>query len=40
MIVKPSISFLVSDSDADVITDVGSIMTGMTGKPARPGADW
>jgi hypothetical protein len=33
MIVKPSISFLISDSDADLITDVGSINTGMTGNP-------
>jgi len=36
MIVKPSISFLTSDSDALLITDTGSILTAMTGNPAYP----
>jgi hypothetical protein len=31
MIVKPSISFLNDDSDAQLITDVGAIITGLTG---------
>jgi hypothetical protein len=31
MIVKPSISFLTSDSDALLITDAGSIITALTG---------
>ena len=31
MIVKPSISFLNDDSDAQLIADVGSIITGLTG---------
>src|SRR5258706_10558542 len=33
MIVKPSISFLNDDSDAQLISDVGSIITGLTGNP-------
>jgi hypothetical protein len=36
MIVKPSISFLTSDSDALLITDTGSIITAMTGNPSYP----
>ena len=31
MIVKPSISFLITDSDAQLIVDVGSVITGLTG---------
>ena len=36
MIVKPSVSFLTSDSDALLITDTGSILTAMTGNPSFP----
>jgi len=31
MITKPSISFLTTDSDPELIVDVGGILTGMTG---------
>jgi hypothetical protein len=33
MIVKPSLSFLNSDSDALLITDINTILTAMTGNP-------
>ena len=31
MIVKPSISFLITDSDADLIVDCNGVITGLTG---------
>ena len=36
MIVKPSITFLTADSDALLVTDTGSILTGMTGNANYP----
>ncbi len=36
MIVKPSISFLTSDSDALLITDTGSILNALTGNASYP----
>jgi hypothetical protein len=36
MIVKPSISFLITDSDAQLIVDVGAIVTGLTGNASYP----
>ncbi len=36
MIVKPYISFLNYDSDAQLITDVGAILTGMSGNTNYP----
>ncbi len=36
MIVKPSISFLTSDSDALLITDTGSIINDLTGNASYP----
>jgi hypothetical protein len=36
MIVKPSISFLITDSDAQLIVDVGGIITGLTGNASYP----
>ena len=36
MIVKPSISFLNDDSDAQLIADVGSVITGLTGNASYP----
>ena len=36
MVVKPSISFLTSDSDALLVTDTHTILTGMTGNPSYP----
>ena len=36
MIVKPSVSFLNTDSDALLITDTGSIITAMTGNASYP----
>jgi hypothetical protein len=34
MIIKPSVSFLTTDSDALLITDTGSIITALTGNPS------
>jgi hypothetical protein len=36
MIVKPSVSFLNSDSDALLITDTNTILTAMAGNPSYP----
>ena len=36
MIVKPSVSFLNTDSDALLITDTGSIITALTGNASYP----
>jgi hypothetical protein len=38
MIVKPSISFLLTDGDPQLVTDVNLIYTSMTGNPAYPKA--
>jgi hypothetical protein len=36
MIVKPSISFLITDSDPQLIVDVGGVLTGLTGNASYP----
>jgi len=36
MIVKPSISFLTTDSDPQLIVDIGAIIAAMTGNPNYP----
>ncbi len=36
MVIKPSISFLNSDSDAQLITDTENILTGLTGNASYP----
>lgn len=38
MIVKPSISFLLTDSDPQLVTDINLIYTSMTGNPSYPKA--
>ena len=36
MIVKPYVSFVLTDSDAQLIVDVGGIITGLTGNASYP----
>jgi hypothetical protein len=36
MVIKPYVSFVITDSDAQLIVDVGGIITGMTGNASYP----